>query len=850
MRIFSLPLLGLMLTGLVASGLVSLFSPFLRFCVLFLLYSVLSGELIRSAAWGGHSCPPALRLPLAFLLGAGFYAVVGWICAVSGVGFSVYVVVLQVVAFVLFGAVFVAGSRRSEGRAIRAPGFRDRLAQRLFVAAALGTAVFFFVFPPVLNHVGDAYDHIGYVRAIASENRLFPEGVLAPVAGEAVETPKSDPRKGTFHPLVAAVASLAGLDPAAVWRWMPIFLAPIAVLAFAAFARALLPGPGYALGALVLFFLFQGGRGVEFLSTVSYGQHFALVAYWLLVVVTLEYGRSPSRGKLVALVLLLGGGAFIHFDVLIHFGLFVLSLLLFSRAFSIGLHAAVRIVAASIVCAVVVLVWKLTVSYEPGNELHTHPQGLLYFFDVGDAHFVPSPVELLKKNGLLFLVGMCMVPFLPLLRRHHRCAGMCLALALPPLVIAMNPWAAPAVYERGAYLLHRFLLNVPAHVITVLTLGSLVTWGRGGNLARKALALVVLFAWAKVFLLSAAGWSARAKPLAFGGAGNQPAGEVGELIDFMRRSVPAGAVVVSDPVTSYVLSAYTDTRTVAVLHQHATPNDRHPFERLRTARSVVSPLGSQHEVLRALEEYDVSYVIVNGAYRAPVTEFLAFWDPAHARLTTQKLDGMDGALERVYESERITMYAVTGERMGEYTWFPSLPFLDEPEHAVAACAGTDTSGPIRITGASIHPRQALPGEEVRLTVAYRRRDRPRSPLPLKLHVRLQDRAYFAAARRYPGDKHVRRALERRQGAFRRFRYDHVPFRGELTADMWPIEEEIYETIPLRLPTNLGEGLYDVELRLVHDTLIPNFALRDFVFNDDSYGGEVCAQLDVRRSLSR
>ena len=241
---------------------------------------------------------------------------------------------------------------------------------------------------------------------------------------------------------------------------------------------------------------------------------------------------------------------------------------------------------------------------------------------------------------------------------------------------------------------------------------------------------------------------------------------------------------------------------------------------------------------------------MNGALPRPVQDYLADWDPADMALARQKLDGMTGFLKRVYASDRITLYAVTGGEQDRYTWFPTLPFTVRPDAVLSPC-GTDTREPVHITGVAVEPPEALPGETVRLTVSYRRHDKPRSPLPLKLYVRLEDREYFARARPYPGDKYVRRYGERRQASsFRRYRFDHVPFGGLLTADMWPLEKDIYETITLRLPVNLRETVYDLELKLVHDTLIPNFALRDLLFNDDSYGGEVCTRIKIRRSLGR
>jgi hypothetical protein len=150
----------------------------------------------------------------------------------------------------------------------------------------------------------------------------------------------------------------------------------------------------------------------------------------------------------------------------------------------------------------------------------------------------------------------------------------------------------------------------------------------------------------------------------------------------------------------------------------------------------------------------------------------------------------------------------------------------------------------------IEPREVLPGEEMLATVAYRRLRGARPSFPVVLRFRFEDKKYFEAARGYPGDKYVRRYRERRDGVFRRFRIDHRPFDGYFPPGEWRENGDCFEQFKIRLPVGLGETDYEVQWQLVEEPLLPNFSIRDFLFNDDSYVGTPCTKIEVRRHVVR
>ncbi|MEO6463286.1 MAG: hypothetical protein ABIP29_09440, partial [Candidatus Eisenbacteria bacterium] len=101
----------------------------------------------------------------------------------------------------------------------------------------------------------DSPDHIATVRRIADSRVVFPTDAFFADAG----VHGADPRKGLYHAWVAMVVRAAHVDPVDAWRWLPVLLIPVFLLAVAAFTLALTRSRMSALVAAVLFPLLYGG---------------------------------------------------------------------------------------------------------------------------------------------------------------------------------------------------------------------------------------------------------------------------------------------------------------------------------------------------------------------------------------------------------------------------------------------------------------------------------------------------------------------------------------------------------------------------------------------------------------
>ena len=835
------PLAGLILLGFISAGFIGVLPAVLRFVLVFGIVFLLPGFFLLTRFFRFFAGDRLVQYPLCLFLGVSVMSILTGFCIPAGMSFTVYVAVLQILLFVFYAFVCFVDRRRppAAGPVPHRPVFDSPAAGLLYGALAVALGLFFLFQPAPIDYNGDHYDHIGYIRLINCENELSPDGVLAEPAGEDTPEVRSDPRKGTFHPLLAAVAVLADLSPQDVWRYLPVFLAPAAVLAFLVFSVRLLPPGGYRFACLVLFLLFQGGFGLAYLSRSGYGQNLAMMFYWLLVYIELDYAGSRRPVHLLLGGILLAGGGLIHISLLSQLALFTAAVVVFFRYFDFGAGQRWRLAVGTTAVAALVLVWKLPATYQTGNVLHVHPQGLLYF---GEGLFTVSPVEILKRYGLVFLGGICLIPFLPMARFHRREARVLFALSVFPLLLCFVPYLTPLLYGRAAYLVHRLVESFPGFQMIVLVLGTALFRGRTGRPVQRILAALFVFVWSVLFLVPSLG-AIRHSPAALS-SGRSEAPDFEELVRYFNRKAPRNLVVAADPITGYRLSAYAGVKVVAVLHQHGNPNDPLALDRLRAVRDILSPLTTQEEALAAIHRYGVNYIVYRAAGPPSSGEFLVDWDPRWLDAARRKFDFLPKSFENVFENAGYIVYRKTVREPPAYTWYPENPYLFGTGGGDGGCGARIFDGAVSIANLAIQPARVLPGDRITLRLVYEKTNAVDYGLPLILHIRFDHEQLMNRERRYPGEKYIRRLEERLAGTSRRFRVDHPVFGGAYAPDLWPIGSQVAEELAVDLPRHLRTGTYWVRLKLSERTLVPNHGFRDFLYDEDGYSGPVCGSLVV------
>lgn len=829
--------------GLTAAGWLDVLPVALRAVVLLAGAWAVPAYLLLPAARRCGAASNSAAASLSFFAVLSLHAIVSELLRSAGASFATYDAVLT---WILLLGLLAAGAvtwrksgYRGEWRALRATVVR----RRWLVAAIFGLAAIAAWSRGGFTVEEDAFDHIGHVRRIVDLNAMRPEHTLA-MPSDAVVPMPPDPRKGALHPLIAWVATTADVGPDVAWSVLPLLLYPALVLAFVAFTQTVLARASLVAIAVALFMLSYGGTALQFAHAAAYGQNLAAGWYWVLAAVVLGGARNRSgggRARWAAMAILAFGGALVHVGVALHAAILAASVVAFARW--LGRRYRDALVTALILVGAAGLGALARLGFErPGaNLLHAHVQGVLF---VGPDHFVMSPMEILRQFGMVFLGSLLLVPVLAACARRRSDARAVLALCVLPLVVAFVPPLATAVYGQASYMLSRALLNAPVFAAAAMLLAAIVTGARRGDMITRTAAALAVAIWALAFVRPAVD-ATRADV----GRKRPPLdSSLRALVDEVAR-LPDDAVVLSDPATSYLLSAFCSNRVVASYEQHGNPRDAYPLDRLQAVRDVLSPFAEVHRGVEACRRFGVRYVVVCGRALTASPGFMSEWDARLFAPSCERLRTVGGPYRLVSdaaarESMRWAIFAVMPKQAVEIPPDRAPPPVIAGSVAVLPCEVAAPDLAFEVAGIAVAPPSASPGDSVTITLAYRRDIDTPFGFPSWLHVRF-DHATVVGATSVLGDKYKRRFEERRGGYVARFRADLQPGRGVFEPDLWPIGTPLYEVFPFVIPAHARAGRYQVEVSVERDAMLPNFHARDLLYNRDHYSGTACAVFEVR-----
>lgn len=817
-------------TGALAAGFLDGAAAWLRVVLAFCALIVGPAAMLA-----GRVAPRAPAAAVVAVLS--LHAIAAGVCTRLGASFSLYA------NLTVWGVLFIGALGMA--RAVRVRGVGRRAGRSQPAAGALAVLVLVGIAAAAVPRYGgaeDAYDHMGHVRRVIALDAMQPDGVLA-MPADAVGPLAPDPRKGAFHDLVAVAAQLAGADPVAVWSLLRVVMYPLSVLAFAAFAARFVRGGALA-ACLALFLLSYGGTTLQMVGTAAYGQNLAATWYWVIAALVLG-GFGASRAQGVALAVLACGGVLVHLGVALHVALFAGSLVLFAPQLAMTQRGALRVVAWLAVGVAAGALGRGAGVWQAGaaNEIHGHVQGVM---TVGGQWFVMSPMEVLRQHGLVFLGALLLLPLTGLAARRERAVRAAFVLSLVPAAIAFVPPLATWAFQHASYMAFRALLNAPAIPAAVLTAAWLVRAGRARGAVARVLVAAALCAWGVGFV--APSLRAFASDLARLVRPERAASPTGRL-DAVVAGLPAGATILADPFTAYRLSAYTSHRYVAILEQHANPRDPHALDRLAATRDVLSPFVIPQAAVEACRSYGVDFVVLSGRERGLPPLYLAPGQPLLFEAAWARLRSLPNSFREFARGEDFVVLHVDPHAAANNDFAGVRAPVEPGESPASACAVPVPAQRFEVTGFAVSPGRAAPGDSLDVTFGYRRDVvAPYGP-DVIFHIRF-DHESIAGVRRVPGDKHLRRLRERAGGRLLRFRVDVRAGHGIYQPDLWPVGTPLVESFRVAVPAGATPGRYRVEVRAVEETLLPNFAVSDLLFNRDHYAGAACAVLEVSAGAVR
>ena len=719
------------------------------------------------------------------------------------------------------------------------------------VLAALGALVYAARFGTPLYLASDSPDHVGTLRRMLEHGRLFPSDAFFQGAGAA----GVDPRKFLWHGVLAVIARLSGVDPLEVWRSLPTLLSPLLVLNFAVLGALLSGGAGAAIAAWAALLTYGGSLSAMPMRETVFATRLADQLALATAAAALADLARADRGARAAAVLLAVAAVATHVFAAFQFALVfgALALALWIRDRGAG-PAFRRLLGTAVAIGLAVLpfvVAQVLRTPPPRNPIHLEPQGLLTLWDRVS---VVSPGVLWEWMGLAWVLFPLLAVRLWREGRGNPAALYLLSSACAAAAVMFLPPAVAGLEPRIGYLLMRVVWIVPLAGLVAWALPRLLHDVAGGTMRARAIAALELAVAVLVLApatLDAARVARHAGAIARAEWRETPLPWRVDL-EWMDARLPAGSVVLSDPVTSYSVPMLTREHVVTMLDQHSSPSDPNALARLLDARDALDPYGDWSRTREVIERYDVDAIVLNRRFAEdPAADY---WTPRAEWFAAERtrLDQARGALERVYDRGDFVIYRVHRDSLAE----PRLAGVARPFVAPAgASAGVTRRIAPDIPGLvafALSPRVAARGDTVRGVIVWR------------ALAKLPPASYRVAVRfdtTPPGGfmppafcaKPARKLLEDLRHERYRFRVDHLPVGGSYGVDLWDPAETVRDSFSLVVPRDVAAGDFRVRVRMIRQPHYANFRLSDYFFDDDYYAGlatgwmRVTAERDAREA---
>jgi hypothetical protein len=801
------------------------------------------------------------------------------VCAgfAPGVSYRVISVVASALAIVL---AFLALMLRKPGRDWRLErsgdtsqaGFRSRL------SAAFAGCVLFVVCVAAFSGTGemgwntDSPDHVSFVNRSVESDVLFPRDSFYR-EGDGIS---ADPRKGLWHPVLSLWTYQTHAPADRVWRDMPAFLSFFAVCAFLFYAMQLCGSMRCAALSLAFFLLFHGGEGIAWLTKVGFSRNIAQIVLWIDIAFLLVYYRTGRRGYLCAGALLACVGTAFHVVFAMLLGVSLAGLFLYVTLLRSGgawRGAFWRSVPLQLAGMAIPLAIRAPGAFAASNAIHTHMQGMLVF---SRNLAIVDPAELATRYGLVFFFLILAAPLFPLVAGRGERRGLVFILFIVPLVLVLDPLIAFALERRIGYLHYRILDAAPLAVMLALIVGGLaerLVRGGGGARGGGTGARPILSARGAANRVMAAAFLALFVAFPFRAASLNLAGSVRRLVEkpsstpssyaslfsALEGKIPDHSVIASDPVTSYILSAYTDHFVTVVLDQHCSPADTSAMERLREARNLMSPAIPLSASRAWLDRTGADYVLVNANIPERADFFNSFL-PGEASRTLEKFLSCPSLLTSALDIDGFHLFKLRRDFPGAevedacaVALTAAVPCAESGESSrnggIDVDGGTDVGAGIALVNLTVDNYLLRSGDTLAGHFCWRETGGTRFDFPLDVIVRID--AAFPKGALY-GDwygKQYRRIIERRGGAYYRFTWRIRLMSGAAYPDMWEQGRAVKQDFALRLPPSIVPGPYEVRIKAIRAPYLENRTVADYLSNDDSLQGVPVGMIYLREESS-
>jgi len=770
----------------------------------------------------------------------GFFSVVSVACFLAGVTLPILLKIfpglLALLAVLLVVRKLVFPTERSDSGL----PYAARLGKRhvVLLGAILAVVIGLTAYSgPLITYRTDSYDHLSTVREILDSGELFPSNTFH-VGGIGTGP---DPRKGTYHVLLALSCLAGKADPFDLWRWLPAILSPLLVLTVFVFAETVFKKPGMALLASALFVLTYGGTFPDVLRATGLPLEIGIQLFWASLGLFFLYARSRRRSFLVFGATVAAAASSVHIYPFFQTSLALIFCFLcsalrrgFSNPFTRSLLTAGIVTAAM---AAPLLAFRYTLTYAPENPIHLSMMGVLL---LGGKIAVTNPLAAFRQIGLLGVVSFLFLGRFLRDARHDDAALYMAAALLAPLLIGFNPLIVPRV--EPSYIFTRTFRLVPYFLVG--------TWGLFRYFARErgrrppasniVLGIVILLSIVSYVPSRTDAYTPRRirvqklrSPLAWRNAFAE-----------IERKFPGRSVILSDPITSYCLTAFTSKHVVCTLDQHSSPNDPLALKRIADAQTVLSPYNPPEATRRLLVENHVNYVLLNDNFRRVELGYQWSVHPGLQNTIRKRFDTLMPMLRKVFDEGGFVMYSFSDTTPEvAVTEFPNPHLVGCPEEA---CLDPPVvfDSKAELVGLSYSAARIRPGDTLQMVTYWKNLEAVGGSSPRQMVLRLDREGFEGRLYSEAYGKIYRKLLEKVTRRKYRLRLLRQVTDGVFPIYMWPDGETVKDSLSVPIPISMYPGRYAVKVKLMKQPFYVNIRLRDLFRNDDLFDGPVVATIRI------
>jgi hypothetical protein len=820
-----------------------------------ILFLLIGAVLLLGAGLGIVWMIPPLRravtaiesIPCALLLGSGVTGLWTWIGQMAGLKLGVWsVILLGLSAVALALGILQRLRNRAEERAVSEP--------RVYRTILLGLATLAFLLMlregGSLGPVHDSLDFVSFVQESLQTGDLSPRSAIYRTGPEV----PPDPRRGSFHTQVAALCRLSGASPTDGWRWLPRLLAPLAILGLGAMLRPWI-GARAAWLAVAFFIATTFFSRDRFIQNIGYASRFGWMCGWAGLLALGQGLALGHRGR--TLLILAAASPTILFSAHILSGLQVL-LALGCAGIAVWIARASsaeerRSVLTTLIAAVVLLVPVVAIRFsrgvEVGNILFDHLYGVLL---VARNWPVLHPDFLMERFGAAGYIGAALgLLLLPAARRNRAAGFLAFSTAIPLVILFFPPIVRIVLAVHAQSMLLRVILTIPfAATLGWTTLaavddlkgrtaasGAAGPVGPAGGMSaaarkpgderddsqagrgRRRGTRAPLFRKLRALLLLAIVAAATiAQAVATRSAWLIPEHQRGDYaeslplvraLDFAEREFDPVQTILSDPISSYAIPAYTHHDAVAPYHQHSSPSDPSALSRMQDVQEALNPRVGMGRTFAVLRRYHVDLVLLNQSWPRYISSYGVFISPLVYADQRRKLDAEPALFQRIYDADGIAIYRVHDPGIAA-----ALPG-DPPNPSRIADPGGGpllSSGPDALLRFEPRPGPHPRGKPVIIDLVWRRTAAPYR-LPIVCEVKLVHRDRSAAYETPIVGRLTRWITERREASRIRFGAIFRPLVTFYPDFLWAPGEVYKDDYMLQIPPTARPGIYEIRARL-------------------------------------